>query len=242
MKKTSSRSGLRQEITGGYNVARKDIFDLIKEYKLSAAELGYYMLFFTVADWDKSEDRYGYIRHELQALTNILDIPYTTLRDNLNRLVNKQVIDNNDSRFRIVKPDWFNHSLMSEKFKLRFNDEFLKNYFGNPNDKCEKPQSLDLEQQKPIRDSIKGDIKDNYQNKIVLIRQELRTNEEYKKLFKENPNFPSPEDMRWIDENAELKILITNKEQEINVTNQYFDGNMERYNKCLISGGVYDTM
>jgi predicted transcriptional regulator len=242
MKNLNPRSGLRQVITGGYNVARKDIFDLIKKKHLTFAEIGYYLLFFTVADWDKNKNRYGCIRHEIKDLSTYLELPYSTINDNLNRLVKKNVIEIYNSTPRIVNFDWVDRTIMNLKFKEKFDDEFLENYFENSSHKCENSQILGLKQSKSIRDSIKDEIKDNYQNKIVVIRQNPRTDEEYKKLFEENPNFPSLVDMKWIDENAVLKINITNKEQESDVVNLYFDGNVEKYVKCLISGGVYDTM
>jgi len=64
--------------------------------------------------------------------------------------------------------------------------------------------------------------------KKVVIKQEQRTEEEYRKLEQENENFPSKDDMRWIDENLVDEINVTN-ENEQKLIDTYFDGNREKF-------------
>lgn len=71
--------------------------------------------------------------------------------------------------------------------------------------------------------------------KVVVIKQEVRSDEEYQKLYQDS-GFTSltPDDMRWIDQNVQEKIEILNDEQEREIVRIYFDGKWDEYRSSLI--------
>lgn len=71
--------------------------------------------------------------------------------------------------------------------------------------------------------------------KVVVIKQEVRNDAEYQKMYEESGLSLSPEDMKWIDQNIVEKIEIESDEQEKEIVRIYFDGNWEKYRSSLIS-------
>lgn len=67
----------------------------------------------------------------------------------------------------------------------------------------------------------------------VLIRQDVRTDEEYQQMYQNNPEGLAPDDMRWVDENVK-EILEVTKENEQGVVDLYFEGNWGKYQNNLI--------
>ena len=69
----------------------------------------------------------------------------------------------------------------------------------------------------------------------VIIKQEIRSKEEYQKIY-ETGDFRSltTEDMRCINENVNEKIEIENEDMEQDIVKIYFDGNWNKYKSCLI--------
>lgn len=70
--------------------------------------------------------------------------------------------------------------------------------------------------------------------KVVLIRQEVRSDEECQKLFEKNPAF-SIENIKLADEVTEERIEIKNDEQEKEIIRIYFDGDRAKYLNSLIN-------
>ena len=70
--------------------------------------------------------------------------------------------------------------------------------------------------------------------KRVLIKQEVRTEEEYQQIYQEGgyERF-IPEDMRWADENVK-EVIDISEENEQSVVALYFDGNWDKYKNNLI--------
>lgn len=70
--------------------------------------------------------------------------------------------------------------------------------------------------------------------KVVVIKQEVRSDAEYQKMYEENLNLPIPDDMKWIDQNVKEKIEIENNEQEKEIIRIYFDNDWNKYQKNLL--------
>jgi len=71
--------------------------------------------------------------------------------------------------------------------------------------------------------------------KIVSIKQEVRSNAEYKKIYQDNDFTDlTPDDMKWVDQNIQEKIEILNDEQEKEIVQIYFDGKWDEYRSSLI--------
>lgn len=75
--------------------------------------------------------------------------------------------------------------------------------------------------------------------KKVIIKQDLRSEEEYQKMYKDNPEGLEPEDMKWIDENIKEEIEVT-ESNEKEIVDMYFDGDWEEYRKNLVVREVRD--
>lgn len=67
----------------------------------------------------------------------------------------------------------------------------------------------------------------------VLIKQEVRTEDKYQRMYQDNPDGLTPDDMRWVDENLK-EILEITEENEQGVVDLYFDGNWSKYQNSLI--------
>jgi DNA-binding Lrp family transcriptional regulator len=75
--------------------------------------------------------------------------------------------------------------------------------------------------------------------KKVIIKQDLRTEEEYQKMYQDNPEGLEPEDMKWVDENVKEEIAVT-ESNEKEIVDMYFDGDWEKYRKNLVVREVRD--
>lgn len=238
MKNLNPMAGIRQMVTGYFCVSRLDVIDLVRQDKLKAQELGYFFIFLTSTDWDSDVYRKGFIRHDLKRLSKIWNIPSQTLRDNLKKLMNKKVLIIENETPKIKDFDSFTYSIASQKAKEYHSDEFLTDYFKKTI--SDPGTSLELKQKVPnsFKTSFKNNNKHNADrnkiNKVVVIRQEMRTDEEYQKMYEENPNSLLPEDMKWIDKNIEEKIMVQDSSHEKQIIDIYFDGSVESYKKHLI--------
>ena len=72
------------------------------------------------------------------------------------------------------------------------------------------------------------------QIKKVLIKQEIRTDKEYQRMYQDDPDGLTLDDMRWIDTNVS-EVLEVTEENEQDVVNLYFGGDWSKYRMNLIS-------
>jgi hypothetical protein len=71
--------------------------------------------------------------------------------------------------------------------------------------------------------------------KVVVIKQAVRSDEEYQKIYDEGEFLSlTPDDMRWIDENAKEEVVIENEEMEKEIVKVFFNGDWNEYRKNLI--------
>lgn len=85
----------------------------------------------------------------------------------------------------------------------------------------------------PFRDSSK--IGFDVYPKTVVIKQDVRSKEEYERMYKDG-GFQGllPDDMRWIDENVREVIEISDELTEESIIKMYFSGDKDRYSRHLI--------
>ncbi len=195
-------SGLKQMISGSYHVPRMVIFELVKRHKLKLSELGYYFAFLTSADWDSSEYRNGYIRIDFDQLAKAWNTPVSTLRDNLNKLIEKGVISTGEKKLpKMVNFENYTYSGASLMAKSKYSNEFLEKYFDNLELKNDISFSTKPNTPQPFKSSSKDKSKDGREIDVVSESRKIfvRSDEEYQKMFDENPNSLTPEDMKDID-------------------------------------------
>lgn len=213
MKNLNPISGYKQTITGHYYISRITVLELRRKHLLTPSEMGFFFLFVNTADWDKGEHRFSYIRHSFAELSSIWRVSESAIRDNFVKLVKKGVMRKEKNTPKVVDFDKFMYSHVVSGSKEKFSDKEVSDYFGlsllkTENKKKENGNQLqkhgnscqlikDIGQ--PFRDSFKDSNKVNNKSSDVAITNEgLRSESEYEKLYKQNPDF-SIEDMRWVD-------------------------------------------
>lgn len=248
MRNLNPHSGLKQLITGSYSVVRSEVLDLARKHQLSALEIGYFIIFLTSADWDPDKDRFGLVRNDLNKLAKAWNIPTSTFRDNLKRLIQKQVITLRvDGVPKIVNFENYTYSKSSELAKKRYSDEFIENYFENSFSKTENSSleneislNLKLIPSLPFKDSIKNDLiassSESKAIKTVMLHQEVRSDAEYQSIYQEgNWGAFTTDDMKWVDQNTRWSVVVRDLDHESQIISTYFSGDPEKYKNCLIT-------
>jgi len=70
--------------------------------------------------------------------------------------------------------------------------------------------------------------------KVVLIKQKVRSDEEYQKIYADSGfDVLTPDDMKWIDQNITEKIEIENSEHEKGIVCVYFNNDWNEYRSSL---------
>lgn len=162
MKNLNPASGLKQVTSGYICLSRIEILNHIRNGSLKPNELAFYFLFVISADWDVHRYRKGYIRHELPVLSQILNIPYTTLLDNLKKLIKKGLVSvervNNQSVYKINNFDHFSQKHAQEIAKRKMSDEDLKMFFPELLSDYEISNSNQTSEHSHFKGSSKGCI------------------------------------------------------------------------------------
>lgn len=234
MKNLNPASGLKQIVNGYICLPRKIIFEFIRDKKIKPAELGYFIILLNSADWDNDIHRKGYVRHELTKLSAIWDIPYTTLYGYARILQDKQLLIIERNTPKINNFDWFTSKGAQTFVKNKPANEYLNKLFPNLLNTSEISENDEAKDTLPFRVSSKVEF--NVYPRRVIIKQELRTKEEYEKMYQDSDfQCLTPEDMQWVDENIEEKIEIENEKIEKKIIEMYFNGDRDKYKNCLIS-------
>lgn len=145
MKNLDQTSGLRQVVKGYVCLPRRIILESIKSRKMKPIDLGYFIIFLISTDWDSDPNRFGFIRHEINQLAKIWNIPYSTLEQHLKALIEKGFIVNDRKMPKILEFNLFTSSGAQDSSSIKLSDEDLKNIFPNLlHDYViqEKPQSI----------------------------------------------------------------------------------------------------
>lgn len=192
-------SGLKEIISGFFYVPRIKIVDLARKYGLKPLEIGYYLILLTSVDWHEDKYRKGYIRIDLENLAKIWNIPITTFRENINRLIDKGLVVLGDKKLPIFV-DFESHTNhgYSQIAKTKYSDEFLSKYFENLELENEIPYFLKPNATNFFKTSSKKEFKDDL-NISNCNKSYVRSDAEYKKIHDENPNSLTIEEMKSID-------------------------------------------
>jgi len=233
MKNLNPQSGVKQITSGYFCVPRKIIFDFIKNKKIKPIELGYFMILLSSADWDNDPYRKGYIRQELTNLSVIWDIPYSTLFDYTKRLRDSQLLISENNTHKINNFENYTSKGAQTFVKEKPTNEYLNQQFVKPTNISEISDHNKANATTAFRNSSKVEF--NVYPKRVIIKQDVRSKEEYEKMYKDD-GFQSllPEDMQWIDENVSESIQVTDEQMEQDIIRTYYHGDRDTYNRFLI--------
>jgi len=235
MKNLNPTSGLKQITSGYICLPRKTIVELLKNREINQLELGYFIIFLISADWDTDVFRNGFIRHELPRLSGIWGIPYSTLQEHAANLVKQHLLITEKNTLKINNFERFTSKGAQAFVKDRPTTQDLKKLFPKLLNISEISENDETKDVFPFRDSSKG--KFNVYSRKVIIKQEIRTQEQYEKIYKEG-NFLSlkPDDMRWVDENVTEEIEVETGADELEQSVEtFFDGDWRDYRRQLIT-------
>lgn len=167
MKTNNKIAGLKQAATGYIPIPRKHILECLTEYKLSVADIGYYVCFVLVADWDASPMRKGFIRHDNKQLAKILNVSLATVSRIITKLKSSGLITVENNILKICFFDAFTHkgarSLSKEKICL----SDLEKLFPNFVEEFSFMKQFTQEDSNSFNDSYKGGMGVNHDSEIL---------------------------------------------------------------------------
>jgi DNA-binding MarR family transcriptional regulator len=195
--------GLRQVLKGYFCIPRSLILHPVRNKTLTPSLLGYYIILYSSADWDVSEHRKGFIRHDLKDLAKIWNISVSTLRDNIKKLIKAGYLHIEQETLKITNFDDLTYSEASKLAKKEVTDENLHEIFENILQSNEKPLDSSTELPSSFRDSFKVESKGLLEDNNHSVP---RNNKDYIKIYEEGDYaYLTPEDMRWLDENYDAQ-------------------------------------
>ena len=134
----------------------------------------------------------------------------------MEKLISKGlIIRGNRDLPKINNFEKFSYSVSAQTAKIKRSNEFVESYFGNLDFKNEIPQISKPKEPIPFKNTFKERFKDESNNNNVVNvvsdppkKSIVKSDEEYQKLFDDDPNLPNPDDMKWIDEESERLGLV----------------------------------
>lgn len=113
-----------------------------------------------------------------------------------------------------------------ESQKIEQTTQIIENKDEEKTETTDKTNSIAL---------ISSKDESNLGSKRVVIRQDVRSDEEYQRIYQEG-DFTglTPDDMKWIDENVSEVRVIEDSESEKDIVEVFFDGDWEKYEQNLI--------
>ena len=128
LKNLNPNTGLRQVSSGYLCLPRLFIINLIKN-DLKPLELGYFIIFLQSADWDTDKYRHGYIRHSLENLSKIWGLNQSTLTQNCNKLIEKNLIIKKNNTLMISNFERFTSKKAQQESKNKLDNVELQVLF-----------------------------------------------------------------------------------------------------------------
>jgi len=234
----------------GYRVTHRNRWILLQKRILTSQEFLLFEYYLDSMDFDHKHDNYGQFIAYPEVVAEYFNKGIETVNDWRNGLLNKsfiEIVDKKRSVFKIKFPERYGVSFggraadfaKSEKLSQTL-DNILQNVCFYPEKAKIIPKKVtDLALNIPSKalGSFKGELGSFPigSNRMVLIQQDVRSDSEYQKIYKEGHyEGLTPDDMRWIDENVTEKVAIENNEQEKNIVDVFFDGDWNEYQKHLI--------
>jgi len=233
----------------GYRASHRNRWLLIKNGILTSQEFLLFEYYLDSMDFDSRHNKFGIFEAFLEDIAKDFDRKTDTIQDWHNSLLEKgfiQLVDKKRKLFKVKTPERYGTVLGCNA------REFAKNEKNTPTldfilqNICFSPEKARIN---PSKDTISGTnntskglgsfkgelgLSSNGSKKVVIIKQDVRSDVEYQKMYEENSSGLLPEDMKWIDQNAIGKIEIENDEQEKEIIRIYFDGNLDKYHKSLL--------
>lgn len=222
MKNLNPSAGLRQMITGRLYLPRHVIVDMIISKKTNVSSLGYFITGLVAADWDKSDHRYGIIRHDTKFLAETLQIAPSTLADNFARLHSQGVFTKSKGCYAISNFEDFqerdsrysNKNVISDEELFRLfgvsvaNSKVLKSRSENPKPESDYP---DLQSEKPEQYKItevnylKSPFNDSVNSHLPINKPTVLKNKEAYQSLAASGQYGqlTAEDMEWLDEHID---------------------------------------
>jgi len=233
----------------GYRASHRNRWLLIKNKILTSQEFLLFEYYLDSMDFDSRHNKFGVFEAFPDDVAKDFDKEIGTIQDWHNSLLEKsfiQLVDKRRKLFKVKTPERYGTVLgcnAKEFAKNEKNTPTLDFIFQNI---CFSPEKVRINPSKDTilnvnntskcLDSFKGELGllSNGSKKVVIIKQDVRSDIEYQKMYEENSSGLLPEDMKWVDQNAIGKIEIENDEQEKEIIRIYFDGNLDKYHKNLL--------
>lgn len=241
----------------GYRPTHKNKWLFIQHGILSVQELTLLEFYADIMDFDKTHDIFGTFKPDFEEISLIFNCKsQNTVRNWHNKLLGVGFVSKTNKKgwytlscFEryITTGKWGGKATYYEKLEK---DQpiaiILQNFDIDLQNIEEKFQPIANQSQEKVETTgnsnsiaLGSSMKDEYRyfpKRTVLIRQEVRPDEEYHKIHQENPEGLTPEDMKWVDENLKEKIVIENDEMEKNIVEVFFNGDWDEYKRHLIPG------
>ena len=236
----------------GYRVSHKNRWLLLKNGILNSQEFLLFEYYLDLMDFDQSHENFGRFEAFLNEVAIYFGKQEETVREWHNGLLGKgfiQVADKRRGLFSIKSPARYSNAFGGKASQFATDEKttptidfILQNICFSPEKVKTNPPKDDVLDSNNTAKAL-GSYKDEYKvispsnKKVVVIRQkEIRTNEEYEKIHKDNGySALSPDDLKLIDQITTEEIVIETPEQEQQVVQTYFKGNWDEYQKSLIN-------
>lgn len=234
----------------GYRASHRNKWVLIRSGILSLQELALLDFYADIFDFDYNHESYGTFKTDFDAMRVIFQCKSeNTVRNWHNKLLSLGFLKKSDTKgeyklscfTRYITPGFWKGEAAkyAEQEKDQSVEIILQSFGVKPQPVGEKVQSVgkiisnsaSKEDSKALSSS-KDDSNVSLVKK-VLIKQEVRTEDEYQRMYQDDPDGLTPDDMLWVDENLK-EILEVTEESEQGVVNLYFDGNWSKYQNSLI--------
>jgi len=235
----------------GYRASHRNKWRLIQHGILNIQELSLLEFYVDITDFDKEHETFGRFSTNFPEIAKIFNCKSdNTVRNWHKKLINSGFIKPTHATreyefvcfLRYIPPGFWGGEAAQyasrEKDKpvakiLQIIGVKLQNIGQKVQPVGEKKNKTTLNTTLKALGSFKDDS-NVIPVKKVLIKQEVRSEEEYQRIYEENPNLPIPDDMRWIDENVTETIEVS-KENEAEIVDIYFDGDWNKYQNNLIT-------
>lgn len=231
----------------GYRVSHRNRWLLISSGTLTFQEFLLFEYYLDAMDFDLRHRKFGTFEVFLDELVEIFGKTADTIRNWHNGLLDKGFIGLVDKRRRLYRIKSPLRYITGQTWGGQAH-QFARNERNN--------QSLELLLENtrffPIKPglnpkheavlALKNDSKalsfskdkSKVNQERVVIGQEVRSDEEYQRIYDEDGfEYLTPDDMQWIDRNIKEKIVVENKEMERNIVKTFFNGNWNKYRKNL---------
>ncbi len=239
----------------GYRATHKNKWLFIKNKVLSLQEVAYLEFCADIMcfDWEKQE--YGTFKTNFKEIATLFDCKSeTTIRNWHAKLLKKGFIQSLNQRnvFRLtchtryITPGFWKGeaSRYAESEKDQSIEYILQNFGLNLQNIGKTDQLIEKNNQNLASNTTPraiGSSKDYSlvpssisSKKVVVIKQEVRSDAEYQKMYEASDLSLSVDDMKWIDQNITEKIEIGSDEQEKEIVRIYFDNDWDKYQKNFL--------